>query len=64
MRLSRKRNDIDFKYTLKATELEQLDSTKYLGVNITSNLHWGRHVDEICNKAYKIIEVFTSIWMA
>ena len=55
MRLSRKRNNIDFKYTLKGTELEQLDSIKYLGVNITSNLHWGKHVDEICNKAYKIL---------
>ena len=55
MRLSRKRNNIDFKYTSKGTELEQLDSIKYLGVNITSNLHWGKHVDEICNKAYKIL---------
>ena len=54
MRLSRKQNNIDFKYTLKGTtELEQLDSIKYLGVNITSNLHWGKHA--ICNKAYKIL---------
>ena len=35
--------------------MEQLVSIKYLGVNITSNLHWGKHVDAICNKAYKIL---------
>ena len=55
MRLSRKKNNIDFKYKLKGTELEQLDSIKYLGVNIASNLHWAKHIDEICNKAYKIL---------
>ena len=55
MRLSRKKHNIDFKYTLKGTELEHLNSIKYLGVNITDNLHWGKHVEEICNKAYKIL---------
>ena len=56
MRLSRKQNNIDFKYTLKGTtELEQLVSIKYLGVNITSNLHWGKHVDAICDNSYKIL---------
>ena len=39
MRLSRKKNNIDFKYTLKGIELEYLDAIKYLGVNITNNLH-------------------------
>ena len=55
MRLSRKKNNIDFKYTLKGTELEQVDSIKYLGVNISNNLHWEKHIDEICNKAFKIL---------
>ena len=55
MRLSRKRKNIDFKYTLKGVELEKLDAIKYLGVNITSNLHWGKHVEEVCNKAFKIL---------
>ena len=26
-----------------------------MGVNITSNLHWGKHVEEVCNKAFKIL---------
>ena len=55
MRLSGKKNNIDFKYTLKGIELEYLDAIKYLGVNITNNLHWGKHIDEICSKAYKIL---------
>ena len=55
MRLSRKRKNIDFRYSLKGVELEKLDTIKYLGVNITSNLHWGKHVEEVCNKAFKIL---------
>ena len=55
MRLSRKRKIINYDYTLKGTKLEMLDSIKYLGVNITSNLHWGKHVEETCNKAFKIL---------
>ena len=55
MRLSRKRNNIEYKYKLKGEELEYLDSIKYLGVNIKNNLHWGEHIDAICNKAYKIL---------
>ena len=55
MRLSRKRNIIEYKYKLKGIELEYLDSIKYLGVNIKNNLHWGEHIDSICNKAYKIL---------
>ena len=38
MRLSRKKKNIEFKYTLKGTELELLSSIKYLGVTITNNL--------------------------
>ena len=55
MRLSRKRKNINYDYTLKGTKLEMLDSIKYLGVNITNNLHWGKHVEETCNKAFKIL---------
>jgi len=52
---SQKKNNIDFKYTLKGVKLEKLDAIKYLGANITSNLHLGKHVVEVCNKVFKIL---------
>ena len=55
MRLSRKKKNIEFKYTLKGTELELLSSIKYLGVTITNNLHWEKHINDICNKAYRTL---------
>ena len=55
MQLSRKRSSIKHKYTLKGTELILLDSIKYLGVNITNKLHWGKHIDEICNKTFRTL---------
>ena len=55
MQLSRKREGLKYKYTLKNTELEFLESIKYLGVNITNYLHWGKHIDEICNKSYRTL---------
>jgi hypothetical protein len=38
---------IAFNYSLKNTILEFLTSIKYL--------HWGKHIGEICNKAYKTL---------
>ena len=55
MTLSRKKNTISFNYLLKGTRLEFLSSIKYLGVTITNDLHWGKHIDEICNKAYRTL---------
>jgi hypothetical protein len=55
MTISRKKKNIEYKYTLKSTELEFLTSIQYLGVNITNDLHWGKHIEEICNKSYRTI---------
>ena len=55
MRLSRKREHLKFKYKLTGTELEFLEKIKYLGVTITNDLHWGKHIDEICNKGFQTL---------
>ena len=52
MRLSKKKEPIEFSYTLKNTELQFLDSIKYLGVTTTCNVHWGKHIEEVCAKSY------------
>ena len=35
--------------------LEQVDSVKYLGVVLTSDLTWTEHINRICNKTRKLI---------
>ena len=45
------RNQIHFNYSLHQQTLEQIRSAKYLGLTITDNLEWGRHVSEISCKA-------------
>ena len=38
-------------YTLHGHTLKALNSTKYLGLTITSDLSWGNHINQICGKA-------------
>ena len=35
--------------------LEQVDSMRYLGVVLTSDLTWTEHISKICNKTRKLI---------
>ena len=52
MQLTRKRsNKIHASYTLEGTDLENVESIKYLGVTITSDLRWNTHVSNVCTKA-------------
>ena len=52
MQLTRKRSKtIHALYTLKGTDLENVESIKYPGVTITSDLRWKTHVSNVCTKA-------------
>ena len=55
MRVSRHTPDkhIQFDYTLHQQRLEQVQSTKYLGITISDDLDWGKHISEISAKATK-----------
>ena len=55
IRFSKKRTNILYDYRLEGTTLEFHDDIKYLGVRITNNLNWNKHITEICNKAYKTL---------
>ena len=51
MQLTRKRiKKIHASYTLEGTNLENVESIKYLGVTITSDLRWNTHVSNVCTK--------------
>ena len=54
MQLTRKRiKKIYASYTLEGTDLENVESIKYLGVTITSDLGQNTHVSNVCTKAYR-----------
>ena len=48
-------NKILFEYSLHQQKLEQVQSTRYLGITITANLDLGQNVSEISCKATKIM---------
>ena len=56
MQLTRKRiKKIHASYTLEGTNLENVESIKYLGVTITSDLRWNTHVSNVCTKAKRTL---------
>ena len=42
-----KHNKIQAYYTLEGTVLENVESIKYLGVTITSDLKWNSHIKNV-----------------
>ena len=38
-------------YYLRGHALKHVDETKYLGITLSSDLHWGSHVIQLCKKA-------------
>ena len=50
LRVTRKRDPLYHEYTLHGKILESVDPAKYLGVTITSDLHWNQHISNIVTK--------------
>ena len=56
MQLTRKRiKKIHASYTLEGIDLENVESIKYLGVTMTSDLRWNTHVSNVCTKANRTL---------
>ena len=51
LRVTRSRSPSMFNYTLHGTNLKSTESTKCLGVTLTKDLTWGKHIDIIRAKA-------------
>ena len=50
MPITRSRNPLQTHLTVNGIPLEMVYSTKYLGVNISSDLTWGQHISITCKK--------------
>ena len=46
-----KRNPVAYSYSLHNETLRRVSSTKYLGVTISSDLNWNRHISNITGRA-------------
>ena len=56
IQLTRKRiKKIHASYIFEGTDLEKVESIKYLGVTITSYLRWNAHVSNVCTKANRTL---------
>ena len=51
MRITRKHNPITYNYTINDISIQEVSSTKYLGVTITNDLSWSTHITNITSKA-------------
>ena len=49
--VTKKRNRIPTSYTIHNQTLERVTSAKYLGVELTENLHWGKQMQSTAAKA-------------
>ena len=55
MQLTKKHNKIQASYTLEGTVLVNVESIKYLGVTITSDLKWNSQIRNVCTKANRTL---------
>ena len=55
LRVHKNRKPIDYTYTIHEQPLALVENVKYLGLNITKNLSWNKHIDIITKKAHNSI---------
>ena len=55
MQVTRSRNPLTFKYSLRGQDLEAVNTAKYLGVDLSNNLSWNSHIDRTAKKANSML---------
>jgi len=53
LKITKKKSQLKTNYVLHGQNLQKVESAKYLGVEITKTLHWGKHIQTIAAKANK-----------
>ena len=51
LRITRKKSRVMFRYTLHDHILEEVPSAKYLGITISNDMSWNKHIDQTSSKA-------------
>ena len=54
LRITNKRKIINASYFIHGVQLENVDQAKYLGLTITKNLSWKKHISNIISKATNV----------
>ena len=54
LRINNKRKIMDASYFIQGVQLEKVEQAKYLGVTITKNLNWKKHINNIISKATNV----------
>jgi len=57
LKITRKKNYLDTRYTIDNNTLLRVDHHPYLGVELTSDLTWKHHINNITGKANKILNL-------
>ena len=55
LRVTNKKNIINFQYFIQSTSIREVQQAKYLGVTINNNLSWSDHITNISNKANSVV---------
>ena len=54
MSVTRSKTPFKYNYIVKGHTLESVDTAKYLGVAISSNITWNAHINRATSKAQKL----------
>jgi len=57
LRITNKRKKILYTYSLAETQLDWVDSYRYLGMIINSKLKWGEHCHSVAVKATRVLNL-------
>ena len=64
LRIHHSRNPVLHHYTLHGTLLESVDHHSYLGIELSSNLDWGKHISNIVGKANRALALDVCCFVA
>ena len=55
LRVTNKKNIINFQYFIQNTNIQEVQQAKYLGVTINNKLSWSDHIKIISNEANSVV---------
>ena len=56
--INRSRSPLDYSYELHGHTLDSVSSAKYLGITIQQDMDWDNHINNVANKASRVLVFF------